>query len=97
MVARPTGFISCGVCAIIPQYSGVYVRDKGRQKVTAFSALWLCCLCVAAIYYAAPPNGRSPDFYGIALWILSSVVLGASAVILMVTLVSPWAIHPTKW
>jgi hypothetical protein len=38
-----------------------------------------------------------PDIYGIGLWILSSGVLVVSAVILVVSLVSPWGIHPTKW
>jgi hypothetical protein len=59
-----------------------------------FSALWLCGLCVVAIYYTLPPSGMSPDVYGIALWILSSVVLGASAIILMVILIPPAGIHP---
>jgi hypothetical protein len=64
--------------------------------VTAFfSALWLCGLCVVAIYYTLPPSGVSPDIYGIALWVLSSVVLGASAIILMVILIQPAGIiHP---
>jgi uncharacterized membrane protein len=79
----------------MPQYSGVYVREKGSQKMTAFfSALWLCGLCVVAIYYTIPPSGMNPDIYGISLWILSSVVLVASVVILMVILISPVGIHP---
>jgi membrane protein YdbS with pleckstrin-like domain len=36
----------------------------------------------------------NPDIYGISLWILSSVVLVASVVILMVILISPVGIHP---
>jgi hypothetical protein len=65
--------------------------------MTALLALWLCALCVGAIYYSVPPRGMSPDIYGIALWILSSGVLAASAIILVVSLVSPWGTHPTKW
>jgi hypothetical protein len=50
-----------------------------------------------AIYHGIPPSGMKPDIYGIGLWILSSGVLVVSAVILVVSLVSPWGIHPTKW
>jgi hypothetical protein len=62
--------------------------------MTALMALWLCALSVVAIYYTIPPSGMRPDFYGIALWILSSCVLGTSAIVLVVSLVSPQAIHP---
>jgi hypothetical protein len=63
----------------------------------ALLALWLCALCFGAIYYSIPPSGMSPNIYGIGLWILSSGVLAVSAIILVVSLISPWAIHPTKW
>jgi|GEM_PF-1229106 hypothetical protein len=62
----------------------------------AFLALWLCVLSVVAIYYTIPPSGMRPDIYGIALWILSSCALATSAIIIVVSLVSPQAIHP-KW
>lgn len=65
--------------------------------MTALLALWLCALCIGAIYYSIPVRGVSPDVYGVALWILSSGVFVVSAVILVVSLISPWAIHPTKW
>jgi hypothetical protein len=35
-----------------------------------------------------------PDIYGIALWILSSCTLATSAIIIVVSLVSPQVIHP---
>jgi len=60
----------------------------------AFLALWLCVLSVAAIYYTIPPSGMRPDIYEIALWILSSCALATSAIIIVVSLVSPQAIHP---
>jgi hypothetical protein len=60
-----------------------------------FLALWLCVLSVVAIYYTIPPRGMRPDIYGIALWILSSCALATSAIIIVVSLVSPLAIHPT--
>jgi hypothetical protein len=60
----------------------------------AFLALWLCVLSGAAIYYTIPPRGMRPDIYGIALWILSSCALATSAIIIVVSLVSPQAIHP---
>jgi hypothetical protein len=59
-----------------------------------FLALWLCVLSVVAIYYTIPPSGMRPDIYGIALWILSSCALATSAIIIVVSLVSPQAIHP---
>jgi hypothetical protein len=62
--------------------------------MTALLALWLCVLSVAAIYYTIPPSGMRPDFYGIALWILSSCALATSAIVLVVSLVSPQPIHP---
>ena len=62
----------------------------------ALLALWLCGFSVVAIYYTIPPSGMKPDFYGIALWILSSCALVTSAIIVVVSLVSPQAIHP-KW
>ena len=61
----------------------------------AFLALWLCVLSGAAIYCTIPPRGMRPDIYGIALWILSSCTLAASAIIIVVSLVSPQEIHPT--
>lgn len=65
--------------------------------MTALLALWLCGLCVGAIYYSTPPSGMSPDLYAVALWILSSVVLAVSAVILVVSVVSPFGIHAGKY
>jgi hypothetical protein len=62
----------------------------------AFLALWLCVLSVAAIYFSIPPSGMRPDINEIALWILSSCVLATSVIIIVVSLVSPQAIHP-KW
>jgi len=62
--------------------------------MTAFLALWLCVLSAAAIYYTIPPSGMRPDIYGIALWILSSCALVSSAIIVVVSLISPQAIHP---
>jgi hypothetical protein len=62
----------------------------------AFLALWLCVLSVAAIYYTIPPSGMRSDIYGIALWVLSSCALVTSVIIIVVSLVSPQAIHP-KW
>jgi hypothetical protein len=62
----------------------------------AFLALWLCVLSVAAIYCSIPPSGMRPDIYEIALWILSSCALATSAIIIVVSLVPPQAIHP-KW
>ena len=67
-----------------------------RQNMTALLALWLIALCVGAIYYSIPPSGVSPDIYGVGLWILSSGVMVVSAIILVVSVVSPWGIHPTK-
>jgi hypothetical protein len=63
----------------------------------AFLALWLCVLSVAAIYYSIPPSGMRPDINEIALWILSSCVLATSAIIIVVSLVSPQTIHPKWW
>jgi hypothetical protein len=54
-----------------------------------FLALWLCALSIAAIYYTIPPKGMRPDIYEIALWILSSCALATSAIIIVVSLVSP--------
>jgi hypothetical protein len=65
--------------------------------MTALLALWLCALCVGAIYYSIPPGGMRQNIYDVALWILSSGVLAVSATVLVVSLVSPWGIHPTKW
>ena len=65
--------------------------------MTVLLALWLIALCVGAIYYSIPPSGVSPDIYGVGLWILSSGVMVVSAIILVVSVVSPWGIHPTKW
>jgi hypothetical protein len=59
-----------------------------------FLALWLCVLSVLAIYCTIPPRGMRPDIYGIALWILSSCTLATSAIIVVVSLVLPQAIHP---
>ena len=59
-----------------------------------FLALWLCVLSVVAIYCTIPPRGMRPDIYGIALWILSSCTLATSAIIIVVSLVAPQAIHP---
>jgi hypothetical protein len=67
-----------------------------RQNMIAFLALWLCVLSVAAIYYTIPPSGMRPDIYEIALWILSSCALATSAIIIVVSLVSPQPINP-KW
>ncbi len=61
----------------------------------AFLALWLCLVSAVAIYYTIPPSGMRPDIYGIALWILSSCALVTSAIIVVVSLVSPQEIHPT--
>jgi hypothetical protein len=63
----------------------------------AFLALWLCVLSVVAIYCSIPPSGMRPDINEIALWILSSCVLATSAIIIVVSLVSPQAIHPKWW
>lgn len=62
----------------------------------ALLALCLSGLSVAAIYYTAPASDMKPDFYGIALWILSGCALVTSATILVVSLVAPQVIHP-KW
>jgi hypothetical protein len=62
--------------------------------LVALVALWLCALSVAAICYTIPPSGMKPDFYGIALWILSGCGFMTSAIILVVSLVAPQAIHP---
>jgi len=59
-----------------------------------FLALWLCVLSVVAIYCTIPPRGMRPDIYGIALWIMSSCTLATSAIIIVVSLISPQAIHP---
>ncbi|MGH6857647.1 MAG: hypothetical protein ACRECP_08405 [Methylocella sp.] len=60
----------------------------------ALVALSLCGLSIVAIYYTTPPSGMKPDFYGIALWILSGCALATSAIILVVSLVAPQVIHP---
>ncbi|WGJ16257.1 hypothetical protein QEV83_08470 [Methylocapsa sp. D3K7] len=65
--------------------------------MTALLALWLCALCAGAIYYSIPPRGTRADVYGIALWIMSSGVLVVSAVVLVVSVVSPAGIHPPKF
>jgi hypothetical protein len=65
--------------------------------MTALLALWLCALCAGAIYYSMPPSGTRPDVYGVALWIMSSGVLVVSAVILVVSVISPPVIHPVKY
>jgi len=65
--------------------------------VTALLALWLCALCVGAMYYSTPQRGVGPDVYGVALWILSSGVLAVSATILVVSVISPVGIHPPKF
>ncbi|MGH6836209.1 MAG: hypothetical protein ACREC9_11805 [Methylocella sp.] len=62
----------------------------------ALLALLLCGLSSLAIYYTTPPSGAKPDFYGIALWILSGCALATSAIILVVSLVAPQVTHP-KW
>jgi hypothetical protein len=59
-----------------------------------FLALWLCVLSAVAIYCTIPPRGMRPDIYGIALWILSGCTLATSAIIIVVSLISPQAIHP---
>jgi hypothetical protein len=65
--------------------------------MTALLALWLCALCAGAIYYSIPPSGTKLDVYSVALWIMSSGVLVVSAVILVVSVVSPTGIHPAKF
>jgi hypothetical protein len=65
--------------------------------MTAILALWLCGLCVLAIYYSAPPIGMRPDVYGVALWIMSGGVLAVSATILVVSVVAPVGVHPAKF
>jgi hypothetical protein len=65
--------------------------------MTALLALWLCALCGGAIYYSMPTSGTRLDVYGVALWIMSSGVLVVSAVILVVSVVSPPVIHPAKY
>jgi hypothetical protein len=59
-----------------------------------FLALWLCVLSVVAIYCAIPPRGIRPDIYEIGLWIMSGCTLATSTIIIVVSLVSPQAIHP---
>jgi hypothetical protein len=41
------------------------------------------------IDFGIPPSSTRPDIYEIALWILSSCVLATSAIIIVVSLVSP--------
>jgi hypothetical protein len=65
-----------------------------RQNMIALVALCLCGLSVVAIYYTLPTSGMRPEFYGIALWILSGCALVTSVIILVVSLVAPQVIHP---
>jgi hypothetical protein len=81
--------------SIAGEHPWVYILNKETNMI-AFLALWLCVLSVVAIYYTIPPSGMRPDIYGFALWILSSCALATSAIIIVVSLVSPQAIHP-KW
>ncbi|HTV32796.1 MAG TPA: hypothetical protein VME69_06795 [Methylocella sp.] len=65
--------------------------------MTPLLALWICALCFGAVYYSRPEQGMHMDIYSIGLWVLSSGVFVVSAMILVVSLVSPWPMHPTKW
>jgi hypothetical protein len=82
--------------SIAGEQSWAYIWDKEAKNMIGFLALLLCVLCVAAIYYSIPPSGMSPDINEIALWILSSCALATSAIIIVVSLVSPQPINP-KW
>jgi hypothetical protein len=55
--------------------------------MTALLALWLCALCVGAIYYSIPPGGMRQNIYDVAL---SSGVLAVSATVLVW---SAWSRH----
>lgn len=65
--------------------------------MTSLLALWICSLCAGAVYYSLPQQGMRLDIYSIGLWILSSSVFVVSAMILVVSLITPWPMHPTKW
>ena len=68
--------------------------------MTALVALWLCGVCVVGavgVYYSMPPAGARPNVYEVMLWILAGTVFAVSAAILVVSLVSPLAIHPEWW
>ena len=65
--------------------------------MTTILALWICALCFGAVYYSLPEQGMKMDIYSIGLWVLSSGVFLVSATILVVSLVSPWPMHTTKW
>ncbi|MCL2385320.1 MAG: hypothetical protein FWC84_05780 [Alphaproteobacteria bacterium] len=65
--------------------------------MTTLLALWICALCFGAVYYSLPQEGMRLDIYSVGLWVLSSGVFVGSAMILVVSLISPWPTHPTKW
>jgi hypothetical protein len=82
--------------SIAGEHSWAYIWDKGAKHDRFFGSLTRRAFRRGPIYLGIPPSSTRPDIYEIALWILSSGVLATSAIIIVVSLVSPQPINP-KW
>src|ERR1700732_2681767 len=80
--------------SIAGEHSWVYIWDKETKHDHFSGSLAMRAVRRGHLLYHPSPWYEARYLHGIALWIMSSCTLATSAIIIVVSLVSPQAIHP---